>query len=182
MSTPRPEKRTNGRLIMLRAGVRALAALAPPLADRVAMDLFYRPLRRHDEPEVPALACHRWRVRTRAGWLTAWDYGAGPTVLMIHGWSGVAGQWGRFIGPLVQAGYNAVAIDLPAHGSSEGTRTNLEEYVQAVLDTADRIKPIHGRAKPNLFQCLGPGLVRAIPTGRGGPVLCSGVCGSKTSA
>jgi len=144
MSTPRPEKRTNGRLIMLRAGVRALAALAPPLADRVAMDLFYRPLRRHDEPEVPALACHRWRVRTRAGWLTAWDYGAGPTVLMIHGWSGVAGQWGRFIGPLVQAGYNAVAIDLPAHGSSEGTRTNLEEYVQAVLDTADRIKPIHG--------------------------------------
>jgi pimeloyl-ACP methyl ester carboxylesterase len=128
---------------MLRAGVRALAALVPPLADRVAMDLFFRPHRRREAPEMPALACHRWQVRTRAGWLTAWDYGAGPTVLMIHGWSGAAAQWARFIGPLVQAGYNAVAIDLPAHGSSEGTRTNLQQYVEAVLDTADRIKPIH---------------------------------------
>jgi pimeloyl-ACP methyl ester carboxylesterase len=144
MSTPRPEKRTNGRFLILRAGVRALAALAPPLADRVAMDLFYRPHRRREAPEVPALACHRWQVRTRAGWLTAWDYGVGPTVLMIHGWSGAAAQWARFIGPLVQAGYNAVAIDLPAHGSSEGTRTNLQQYVEAILDTADRIKPIHG--------------------------------------
>lgn len=144
MSMPRPKKRTNGRVLMLRAGVRALAAVAPPLADRVAMDLFFRPQRRRETPEVAALACHRWQVRTRAGWLTAWDYGAGPTVLMIHGWSGAAAQWARFVGPVVQAGYNAVAIDLPAHGSSEGTRTNLEQYVEAILDTADRIKPIHG--------------------------------------
>ena len=144
MSTSRPKKGTNGRLLMLRAGVRALSALAPPLADRVALDLFFRPHRRHEAPDFPAVACHRWQVRTRAGWLTAWDYGAGPTVLMIHGWSGVAAQWSRFIGPLVQAGYNAVAIDLPAHGASEGTRTNLRQYVEAIVDTADRIKPIHG--------------------------------------
>jgi len=144
MSTSRPKKGTNGRLLMLRAGVRALSALAPPLADRVALDLFFRPHRRHEAPDAPVVACHRWQVRTRAGWLTAWDYGAGPTVLMIHGWSGVAAQWSRFIGPLVQAGYNAVAIDLPAHGASEGTRTNLRQYVEAIVDTADRIKPIHG--------------------------------------
>ena len=143
MSVTRPEKSTNGRFLMLRAGVRALAVLAPPLADRLAMDLFFRPQRRREAPEVPALTCHRWQVRTRAGWLTAWDYGVGPTVLMIHGWSGAAAQWARFIGPLVQAGYNVVAIDLPAHGSSEGTRTDLQQCVEAVLDTGDRIKPIH---------------------------------------
>lgn len=144
MSRSRPKKRTNGRLLLLRAGVRALATLAPPLADRVALDLFFRPHRRREAPDVPALACHRWQLRTRAGWLTAWDYGVGPTVLMIHGWSGVAAQWARFIGPLVQAGYNAVAIDLPAHGASEGTRTDLQQYVEAILDAGDRLKPIHG--------------------------------------
>ena len=143
MSRPRSNKSTNGRLFMMRAALRALSAIAPPLADRWAMDLFYRPQRRREEPEVAATACHRWRVHTRAGWLTAWDYGAGPTVLLVHGWSGAAAQWSGFIGPLVRAGYNAVALDLPAHGFSDGARTNLKEFVEAILDTAERVKPIH---------------------------------------
>jgi pimeloyl-ACP methyl ester carboxylesterase len=143
MSKPRSNKRTNGRLFIARAGVRALAAIAPPLGDRLAMDLFYRPRRKQQEPEVPEVVCHRWRVQTRAGWLTAWDYGAGPTVLLIHGWSGAAAQWSRFIEPLVRAGYNAVALDMPAHGFSDGDRTNLKEFVEAIVDTAERVRPIH---------------------------------------
>jgi pimeloyl-ACP methyl ester carboxylesterase len=144
MSKERPKKSTNGRLFLMRSGLRALAAIAPPLGDRWAMDLFYRPRRRRQQPEVSGADCHRWRVQTRAGWLTAWDYGVGPTVLLVHGWSGAAAQWSRFIGPLVGAGYNAVALDLPAHGFSDGARTNLKECVEAILDTAERVKPIHG--------------------------------------
>ena len=143
MSKQCSNKSTNGRLFMVRAAVRTLSAIAPPLGDRLAMGLFYRPQRRREQPEVRAAACHRWRVDTRAGWLTAWDYGAGPTVLLIHGWSGAAAQWSGFIGPLVRAGYNAVALDLPAHGFSDGARTNLKEFVEAILDTAERVKPIH---------------------------------------
>jgi len=130
-------------LFIARAGVRALAAIAPPLGDRLAMHLFYRPRRKQQEPEVPEVDCHRWRVQTRAGWLTAWDYGAGPTVLLIHGWSGAAAQWSRFIGPLVREGYNAIALDMPAHGFSDGDRTNLKEFVEAILDTAQRVQPVH---------------------------------------
>jgi pimeloyl-ACP methyl ester carboxylesterase len=139
----RPQKRTNGRFAYVRTGLRVLSAIAPPLGERLAMDLFYRPQRRQELPRVVGPECHRWRVRTRAGWLAAWDYGSGPTVLLIHGWSGAAAQWSAFIGPLVGAGYNAVALDLPAHGFSEGDRTDLQQCIGAILDTADRVKPIH---------------------------------------
>jgi pimeloyl-ACP methyl ester carboxylesterase len=139
----RLKKRTNGRFVIARAGLRLLSTIVPPLGERVAMDLFYKPQRRRDPPRVFEPEGHCWRVRTRAGWLAAWDYGFGPTVLLVHGWSGAAGQWSSFIGPLVRAGYNAVALDLPAHGLSEGSRTNLQQWVHAILDTADRVKPIH---------------------------------------
>ncbi|HET6148677.1 MAG TPA: alpha/beta fold hydrolase [Polyangia bacterium] len=148
---------------MARAGVRALSAIAPPLGDRLAMDLFYRPRRKRLEPEVPDIACHRWRVQTRAGWLTAWDYGSGPTVLLVHGWSGAAAQWSRFVEPLVRAGYNAVALDMPAHGFSDGDRTNLKEFVEAIVDTAQRVRPIravvaHSLGATAAILALGRGL------------------------
>jgi pimeloyl-ACP methyl ester carboxylesterase len=138
----RSKKRTNGRLFLARAGLRVLAAVAPPLAERVAMDLFYRPRRHRQAPEVPATEPHAWRVETRAGRLAVWDYGRGPTVLLVHGWSGAAAQWSAFIGPLLAHGYNAIALDLPAHGRSDGERTNLQECVHAVIDTAARVQPI----------------------------------------
>jgi pimeloyl-ACP methyl ester carboxylesterase len=129
--------------MMARAGLRVLATVAPPLAERVAMDLFYRPQRRRLAPEVPSVEPHAWRVETRAGRLAVWDYGRGPTVLLVHGWSGAAAQWSAFIGPLLAEGYNAIALDLPAHGLSDGDRTNLEEFTHAVLETAARVQPIH---------------------------------------
>jgi len=139
----RRNNRTNGRFLAWRAGLRALSVVAPPLAERLATDLFFRPQRRGEAPRVLEAEGKAWRVRTRAGWLTAWDYGVGPTVLLLHGWSGAAAQWSRFIDPLVRAGFNAVALDLPAHGFSDGTRTDLQEWVHAILDTAKRVQPIH---------------------------------------
>ncbi len=138
----RQKKRTNGRFQVLRAGLRVLSAVAPPLAEQLAMNLFYRPQRRRVPPEVPGAEPHAWRVKTRAGDLAVWDYGRGPTVLLVHGWSGAAGQWSPFIGPLLRAGHNAIALDLPAHGLSDGDRTNLQEIVHAIVDTAARVAPI----------------------------------------
>ena len=167
MSRPHPDarqkKRTNGRFQTLRAGLRVLSAVAPPLAEQLAMDLFYRPRRRRLAPDVPGAEPHAWRVKTRAGDLAVWDYGCGPTVLLVHGWSGAAGQWSPFIGPLVREGYNAIALDLPAHGLSPGDRTNLQEVVHAVIDTAARVAPIravvgHSLGAPATTLALGQGL------------------------
>jgi len=58
------------------------------------------------------------------GALAGYAAGDGPTVLLVHGWGERAGALGAFIAPLVDAGYQVVGIDLPAHGGSPGTQTD----------------------------------------------------------
>jgi len=70
-------------------------------------------------------------------------FGKGKKVLLIHGWEGRASQMDRFIKPLVDAGFEVWAIDLPAHGNTLGRRTNLPEMVQAILHLADNIGKFH---------------------------------------
>ena len=48
----------------------------------------------------------------------------------------------HFIGPLVRAGFNAVAVDLPAHGQSGGRQTTVLEMAQAIAEVADKVKPV----------------------------------------
>lgn len=45
------------------------------------------------------------------------EQGAGPkTIVLIHGLGARADRWRRNIGPLAEAGYRCVALDLPGHG------------------------------------------------------------------
>jgi len=53
-------------------------------------------------------------------------------VLLVHGWNGCGIQFHRFIPPLVENGYSAVAIDGPAHGQSEGRHTSYFEFSDTV--------------------------------------------------
>ena len=45
------------------------------------------------------------------------EAGAGPkTIVLIHGLGARADRWRRNIGPLSEAGYRCIALDLPGHG------------------------------------------------------------------
>ena len=45
------------------------------------------------------------------------EHGTGPeTIVLIHGLGARADRWRRNIGPLADAGYRCVALDLPGHG------------------------------------------------------------------
>ncbi len=45
------------------------------------------------------------------------EQGAGPrTIVLVHGLGARADRWRRNIGPLADAGYRCVALDLPGHG------------------------------------------------------------------
>ena len=44
----------------------------------------------------------------------------GPVVLCVHGWPELAYSWKRLMGDLAEAGYRAVAYDLPGYGWSTG--------------------------------------------------------------
>jgi len=58
---------------------------------------------------------------------------SGPTVLLAHGWSGRGTQLGTFAKPLVDAGYQVLSFDAPAHGKSTGKRTNIYEIANTIL-------------------------------------------------
>jgi pimeloyl-ACP methyl ester carboxylesterase len=57
----------------------------------------------------------------------------GPSVLLVHGWSGRGSQLGAFAKPLLDAGYHVIAFDAPAHGRSSGNHTNIYEIADVIV-------------------------------------------------
>jgi pimeloyl-ACP methyl ester carboxylesterase len=54
------------------------------------------------------------------GEIAAWRIGAGPAVLLVHGWEDDNSLWAPLIDTLVDRDRAVVVFDLPAHGFSEG--------------------------------------------------------------
>lgn len=65
----------------------------------------------------------------------AWSWGKGKRVMLVHGWNGRGSQLFAFVTPLVDAGYEVIAWDGPAHGDSSGTRTNLGTFARTLVET-----------------------------------------------
>src|SRR6266446_24505 len=131
-------KSTTGRIV--NAGMRFLDSVAPAAAQRLAFDWFGRPRRRVGRP---AIGAHRFRLTGDGPELAVWDWGDGPTVLLVHGWNGNAAQLAGLVPPLLRAGYYVAAPDLPAHGASAGTHTNVRAMADALLRLGRRVGPVH---------------------------------------
>jgi pimeloyl-ACP methyl ester carboxylesterase len=72
-----------------------------------------------------------------------WGYG-GRTILLVHGWESRGTALRTFVPPLVEKGYRVVAFDGPAHGNSNGKRTNLPHFGGAVRAIINQIGGVHG--------------------------------------
>jgi pimeloyl-ACP methyl ester carboxylesterase len=132
-------------LWFVRTAIRALALLSPKLAGRWVYSLWFQP-QRFPEPKqeqvwrasaTPVAILHRGQP------LAAESWGAGPTVLLVHGWNGRGAQLGAFAPALVKAGYRVVTFDTPAHGRSPGNATNLPEISEAIQEIAQACGPVH---------------------------------------
>ena len=66
------------------------------------------------------------------------------TVLLVHGWGAEASFLAAFAEPLRRRGFRVVALDLPAHGRSAGTHTNLAACARAAHRIAASFAPIAG--------------------------------------
>lgn len=75
----------------------------------------------------------RRQIHTPDGHLAAAEWGEGPTVLLLHGWEGRASDLAAFAPPLLQAGYRVLALNLPAHGESQGEHTSIPASARALL-------------------------------------------------
>ncbi|HEX8728518.1 MAG TPA: hypothetical protein VF739_07855, partial [Ktedonobacterales bacterium] len=90
---------------------------------RAALQMFMTP-RRLAPRDWEAALLRRGTPLTFANGLVARSFGAGPRVLLVHGWEGRGMNLGMFIAPLTAAGYQVLALDGPAHGESPGEQTN----------------------------------------------------------
>lgn len=86
------------------------------------------------------------RIDLGAG-LVAWRWGSRdpdvPVVLLVHGFEGHRTQFGALIDALLERGYAAVAIDVPAHGESAGDELTAVKFIAALERVLDHLKPVH---------------------------------------
>ncbi|CAA9412376.1 MAG: VfmD protein [uncultured Ramlibacter sp.] len=130
---------------LFRLGLSASQRLSPGLAVRVALRLFGTPM--------PP----RWLQR-RAAWspdwrLQSWPFENasltvyslpvaphGPVVLLVHGWGGHAGQLLPLAQTLAAQGLRPVLVEMPAHGRSAGSVSNLPQFARAIEYVAARLQ------------------------------------------
>jgi pimeloyl-ACP methyl ester carboxylesterase len=63
----------------------------------------------------------------------------GPVVLLVHGWGGHARQMLPLAEALAQQGLRPVLLELPAHGRSDGSVSNLPQFARAIEYVAARL-------------------------------------------
>lgn len=62
-----------------------------------------------------------------------------PRVLLVHGWGGHAGQMLPPAQTLAAAGFAPLLLEMPAHGRSAGTVSNLPQFARAIDYVAARL-------------------------------------------
>lgn len=130
---------------LLRLAFQVGGRLAPKITGRWAYYLWLRP-QRHVPParEQALLARAICLPLTHAEkHIAVYSWGAGPAILLVHGWSGRGAQIGAFVDPLVTAGYRVIAFDAPAHGRSAGEDTNMPEIGDVILELVRQHGPLH---------------------------------------
>ena len=126
--------------------VSVLSFVAPSLAARRAERLFLTPPRHAAPARERDILAHARAATVRVGEhrLATWTWGAGPRILLVHGWGGRGGQMGAFVEPLVAEGFSVTAFDLPAHGRSEGRTATIPEMATALAGVLDAMGPVEG--------------------------------------
>jgi pimeloyl-ACP methyl ester carboxylesterase len=134
----------------LAAMLRAADHLAPELAARLALNLFFAPIpTKFAQRGRPSLSWRRQYIEVDGGRLAILRHESAqsalerPLVLLVHGWAGNADQMAPLGSALVQAGMDPVLLDLPAHGHSDGWRCTMPQIVAALFAVQHHLRPPH---------------------------------------
>lgn len=140
------------RKAALAALVATLALLdrsAPAVGARWAERLWFTP-RRGARPQ-PEPSADGIDVTFRASGTTlagrSWGVPGHPVVVLMHGWGGIKEQMTAFVDPLVDQGFEVIAIDAPSHGASGPGRhgrgqSTLLEFMEALEAVATEVGAI----------------------------------------
>jgi len=135
--------------------------------------------KRRARPRIaePLRNAQNFEIETPAGKIAAWRLGAGPAVLLVHGWQDDNSLWSPLVQTLAEIGVAAVAFDLPGHGFSQGETCSpvlagaVLQQIAAELGPIDSVVthsfggPVTGFALLNGFTARRIALI-AAPRGR----------------
>lgn len=109
-------------------------AISSALAARWFQHLFFTPIRyKSPEKEVEiARTAKQYKLLVGEKNIQIYTWGEGVAVLMIHGWAGRGTQFRKFVEPFTAQGFKVVAIDGPAHGKSDGSKTEIMEFARVI--------------------------------------------------
>lgn len=107
--------------------------VSQPLAKKLAANILFKPARFKCKwpKDVKKVV-----INTSQGNLATYTYGEGKDVWLVHHWSKSSCELLPLIRKLGRQGFCVHALDLPAHGGSEGTHANLITMSQAFDDFA----------------------------------------------
>lgn len=124
-----------------------MARLAPGLAGRMLRHFFLHPQRREmsNSQRKWAATAERGSVKLGEDRIATYLWGeAGPTILLVHGWSGRGSQLGIYAQPLLERGLRVLAFDGPAHGDSDGYHATLFDFAATIRALEAEYGPFAG--------------------------------------
>lgn len=163
-------------LRLFRFALGASQKVWPALAVRAAVRLFATPL-----PPKWLQRGGRWDASWHvARWpfedaqLTVYSPAAAPhapVALLVHGWGGHARQLLQLADTLAQHGWRPVLLEMPAHGRSAGTSSNLPQFARAIDYAVGRLQQEGHRIGLLAAHSLGANAAahaasRGLPIGR----------------
>jgi len=141
----RPPK-SNWKVEMIKKGLKALQYASPRKTAAVVWHYFTMPGQtRFTEPQLELInRAEQGEAFYKGDKIVTYRWGtSGPKVLLAHGWRSKSADFRRFIEAYVEAGFVVEALDMRAHGKSEGTHTALPEYVEILKDFMAKNGPYH---------------------------------------
>lgn len=161
-----------------------LSHLAPALGVKLALRLFFKPLRFPVPQRELAFRqkAQQYRLRTASGEpFSLFSLpGLGPKVLLVHGWSGRASQFFELAEALQKAGFQAFALEAPGHGDDLGPSTHMLSFVEAIQKAEAEHGPFslalgHSLGGMALFNAAARGVALSHLVCMGSPANVSGV-------
>jgi pimeloyl-ACP methyl ester carboxylesterase len=130
----------------LRGFFRVAQALSSSLAGWLAFLMFLKPPRRKLDPADAPILQRARRSTLRCGkdrfTIFRWEH-PGPPVVLLHGWGSHAARFADFVAPLHAAGFSAIGIDAPAHGTSPGRFSDLPRFRDSLAEVLRAHEPIY---------------------------------------
>ncbi len=131
-----------------------MSKVSPLLAGRMAHLLFTTPLKTGRlspaEKRLEARAEIRLKTAENIGFqnnrqhIAAYRFGrkkgaGSKRIILVHGWMSGARYMLAMVDPLLALGHEVICFDLPAHGASQGKRTNLVACAEALDQLMQRV-------------------------------------------